>query len=265
MRISIITVVKNGMPYLMDAIRSFEIQNYENKELIIVYSKSHDDTERYLNYTRIKKNIRIIKDNNTGNRFDAINIGIKNSSGKIIGLLHADDIFFNKNTLKNISKYFNNSKTDGVYGGVYFTKRTNLSKVIRIWKPEKLNKKKLNYGWMIPHTSLFLKKKIFLNFGKYKNKFKISADYEFILRIFFNKNINIINTNLYHMIMRYGGDSTNIKYLLAKLIEDYKIAKEYNLNNLTIIIKIFSKIKQIFNRTTIKNNYINGFEKYNKQ
>ena len=30
-----------------------------------------------------------------------------------------------------------------------------------------------------------------------------------------------------------------------ELIEDYKITKEYNLNYFTIIIKIFSKIKQI--------------------
>ena len=48
-KISIITVVKNGMPYLADAIKSFYMQNYNNKELIIIYSKSNDDTEKYLN------------------------------------------------------------------------------------------------------------------------------------------------------------------------------------------------------------------------
>ena len=39
MKVSIITVVKNGMPFLKDAIKSFELQEYKNKELIIVYSK----------------------------------------------------------------------------------------------------------------------------------------------------------------------------------------------------------------------------------
>ena len=34
-KISIITVVKNGMPYLSDSINSFLKQNYRNKELII--------------------------------------------------------------------------------------------------------------------------------------------------------------------------------------------------------------------------------------
>jgi glycosyltransferase involved in cell wall biosynthesis len=258
-KISIITVVKNGMPYLADAIKSFYMQNYNNKELIIIYSKSNDDTEKYLNNLLIKKNIKIFKDNNTGNKFDAINIGIKKSSGKIIGLLHSDDIFFSSNTLKKISKYFNNPKTDGVYGGVYFTKKNNLSKVIRIWKPEKINKKNLKYGWMLAHTSLFLKKNIFNKIGLYTNKYKISGDYEFILRLFLNKNSNIFNTNLYHMIMRYGGESTRIKDLYLKLIEDYKIARKYNLNYLSIFIKVLSKIKQLLNRKTINNKYINEF------
>lgn len=258
-KISIITVVKNGMPYLADAIKSFYMQNYNNKELIIIYSKSNDNTEKYLKNLVIKKNIKIFKDNNTGNKFDAINIGIKKSSGKIIGLLHSDDIFFSNNTLKKLSKYFNNPKTDGVYGGVYFTKKDNLSKVIRIWKPKKINKKNLKYGSMVAHTSLFLKKDLFRKIGAYTNKYKISGDYEFILRLFLNKNINILSTNLYHMIMRYGGESTRIKDLYLKLIEDYKIARKYNLNYLSIFIKVLSKIKQLLNRKTINNKYINEF------
>ena len=48
-KISIITVVKNGMPLLKEAIKSFDNQEYENKEHIIVYSSSSDDTEKYLN------------------------------------------------------------------------------------------------------------------------------------------------------------------------------------------------------------------------
>ena len=51
MKVSIITVVKNGMPFLKESINSFNSQNYKNKELIIVYSDSIDSTVDY-----IKKN-----------------------------------------------------------------------------------------------------------------------------------------------------------------------------------------------------------------
>ena len=43
-KISIITVVKNGMPFLKNAINSFELQDYQNKEPIVVYSSSNDGT-----------------------------------------------------------------------------------------------------------------------------------------------------------------------------------------------------------------------------
>ena len=37
-KISVITVVKNGIPYIEEAIKSYKSQNYSNKELIVVYS-----------------------------------------------------------------------------------------------------------------------------------------------------------------------------------------------------------------------------------
>ena len=44
-KISIITVVKNGMPFLKTSIKSFRMQTYINKELIIVFAPSQDGTE----------------------------------------------------------------------------------------------------------------------------------------------------------------------------------------------------------------------------
>jgi len=58
-KISIITVVKNGMPYLIDCLKSFQLQNYPNKEHIIIYSDSSDSTEEFL--LSKKKNIKILK------------------------------------------------------------------------------------------------------------------------------------------------------------------------------------------------------------
>ena len=46
-KITIVTVVKNGMPYIEDSINSFNIQKYKNKELIIICSKSFDGTENF--------------------------------------------------------------------------------------------------------------------------------------------------------------------------------------------------------------------------
>lgn len=257
MKISIITVVKNGMPFLKDAVRSFELQDYKKKELIIVYSKSNDGTDNYLN--SLKKKYKIFIDKNTGNKFDAINIGIKKSTGDIIGLLHADDIFFNYKTLSHVADKIKKNKLDVAYGGVYFSKKENLKIINRIWNAENFKRKKLYYGWMPPHTSLFVKKKIFTKIGFYSNKFRISSDYEFILRLFFNKKFKISSTNLVHTIMRDGGDSRKIKLLLLKLIEDISILNKYKLSVFIIISKILLKFNQFFKKRKIDNKYLNEF------
>ena len=50
-KISIVTVVKNGMPYLSDCLKSVQLQDYKNKEHIIIYSSSQDNTEEFLLYS----------------------------------------------------------------------------------------------------------------------------------------------------------------------------------------------------------------------
>ena len=104
LKISIITVVKNGMPFLIDALKSFNLQNYTNKEHIVVYGDSNDGTTEYLfkNKNLITK---LIKER-TANKFDALNLGFKESTGDIIGILHADDIFYSENILSKICNKF---------------------------------------------------------------------------------------------------------------------------------------------------------------
>ncbi len=130
-KISIITVVKNGMPYLEDCIKSFQLQDYPNKEHVIIYAKSEDSTETFLKKKKLK-NSKLIYDEKSTNKFDALNIGIKKCTGSIIGVLHADDIFFSSNTLSLINKEI--SINDIIYGNILISNRNNLFSIIREWK-----------------------------------------------------------------------------------------------------------------------------------
>ena len=113
-KISIITVVRNGMPYLMDSINSFLKQKYNNKELIIIYSKSSDLTLDYLNKIK-NKNIRIIIDKYSKNKFGSLNLGIKEAKGDIFGLLHSDDIFYSNEVIKNIAETYQKNSFERVH------------------------------------------------------------------------------------------------------------------------------------------------------
>jgi len=240
-KISIITVVKNGMPYLADCLRSFQLQNYPNKEHIIIYSDSGDGTEEFLKSK--KKNTTILKkDKKFNNKWDCLNIVTKLATGDIIGILHADDIFYNKNTLSYVAKNFSD-KYEFIYGNLLFCEKDNILKIKRKWISEKIEISKLKYGWMAPHPSFFVKKKILLK-NKYINHYNISGDYYFMLRLFHKKYKHKF-LNQFLCIMRLGGGSTNIKNILSKFNQDLKIAKSFFKNYyICVFFKIFRKIFQ---------------------
>ena len=244
MKISIITVVKNGMPFLKESINSFNSQNYKNKELIIVYSDSIDSTVEYIKKNK-KKNFRIIRDNKSKNKFGPLNLGIKKSKGNIIGILHSDDFYPRKNVLSNIVQTFKSKRCDVVYGNLLFCKTNNKKKIVRKWFSSPFNKQSLKFGWMPPHTTIYVNSKI-IKKNLYSLRYPISGDYKFILELF-NKKLKFIFLNKYLCTMRVGGDSTKIRNLYKKLKEDINIAKLYYNNYLICIIcKILRKVNQFF-------------------
>ena len=244
-KITVVTVVKNGMPYIEDSINSFKSQTYNNKELVIVCSKSTDGTEEYLNNSKNKIN-KLIFANKKLNRYESINLGIKNSTGKVIGVLHADDFFVNKDVLKKIAHVHGKDESiDLTYGNVIFCKRNNIKKVSRYWKSNSYKKNLIDKGWMPPHTTLFIKNKIYKKI-KYSKKYEISADYEFIIKLF-SKKINSKYIDLNVLVMRLGGISTTIKTLLKKTYEDIEVLKSFNKNYFKLIpYKILSKLSQLY-------------------
>jgi len=253
--ISIICVVKNGLPYLENTIKSFLLQDFREKELIIIYSKSNDGTENVLNDFKNNIEIKIFYDSQSVNKFQSINKGINLARGEIIGLLHSDDVFFSSSILSTINKFICYNKIDGLYGDILIVKRNKPNVVNRVWIDKNIFSKDLKEGWMPPHTSLFLKKKIFKKLRNYSTKYVISSDYNFILKLFSSKKFKIKYLNKFITIMRDGGDSAN--KLFRKFIEDYKILREYNLSFFTLVLKSFYKIPQYFYNYNLNlNNYL---------
>ena len=109
----------NSMPYIMSSVESFRQQTNVEKELIVIYSDSNDNTEYYLESIK-EKNIK--KFNFNGSIYESLNFGISKASGDIIGTLHSDDVFFSRNTLNYVNKEFI-KKIDVLYGNILFSKK----------------------------------------------------------------------------------------------------------------------------------------------
>ncbi len=254
-KISIITIVKDGMPFLDDALKSFDLQSYKNKELIVVYTHSIDKTLRTL---KSKKFIsKIIIDNSSKNIYGSLNVGIRSAEGDIIGLLHSDDLFFNSEVLSSVAASYKNSEFEIGYGNIIISNRYDIDKPFRNWKSNHFKKESLKFGWMPPHTSVFISKK--LKIFKYSTKYKISSDYEYLLK-HLNLSKKIKYLNFYTTIMRHGGISN--KYFYLKFFEDIKIIRKYfQFYIIVSLLKIIRKINQfvIFKQPLKNSNYLKFF------
>lgn len=243
MKISIITIVYNNSECIEDCINSVLKQVYPNVEYIVIDGGSKDNTVEIINKYKDKISYFISEKDN--GLYDALNKGIKAATGDIIGILHSDDLFFNNDTLSNIVSAFEKSKADLVYAKGQYVDRTNINLVKRIYPSKPFKKIYLYFGWIPLHTTIYVKKEIFDNYGKYQTNYKIASDYEISLRWFFNDKIKKIFLNEWVVKMRLGGKSTTISLQKLKSNEDLKIISKYNLlGYFTLFCKIARKIPQ---------------------
>jgi len=242
--ITIITCTYNSEKTIADCVRSVKNQSYKNIEHLIIDGQSKDSTLEIIQ--DVNDRCKIISEIDNG-IYDAFNKGILSASGEIIGFLHSDDVFKNNDCVKLILDSFNDD-IDGVYGNLNYVSQFNLNKIIRKWNTCDFNYSLLRKGWMPPHPSLFLKKKVYDKHGLFNLKYFISADYDFIIRIFKDKNLKFMHLPSVMIQMRLGGSSNkSLQNLIKKMREDYSIIKSNEIGGFfTLFNKNFSKIKQFF-------------------
>jgi glycosyltransferase len=246
-KITIITVCFNSENTIETTIKSVLSQKYNNIEYIIIDGNSTDNTKRIIeNYrNRISS---FISENDKGIYF-ALNKGISISTGNIIGILHADDVYTNEYVISNVVETFEKSKADAIYADLQYVAKENINKVIRNWVSGKYKENSFLFGWMPPHPTFFVKKEIYESYGVFNTLFKSAADYELMLRLVHKHKIKLAYLNKVIVKMRLGGKSNqSIKNRINANLED---RKAWAINNLkphffTLYLKPIRKIKQFF-------------------
>ena len=133
-------------------------QDYEEVEYIIIDGQSTDNTDKIIKSycNRISKYLRE-KDSGI---YDAMNKGIQHATGDIIGFLNSDDLYARDNILSKVIQIFKEKNIDSCYGDLVYVDVKNKNKVIRYWKSSCFKRRKFHFGWMPPHPTFFVKKKI---------------------------------------------------------------------------------------------------------
>ena len=135
MKISIITVVFNGKKTIKDTINSVLSQTYKNIEYIIIDGNSNDGTIEIIKSYGDKIS-HFISESDNG-IYDAMNKGIKLSTGDIVGILNSDDFYIDNKVIAKVAKEFNDKKVDSMYADLVYVKPENLDKVVRYYDSSK--------------------------------------------------------------------------------------------------------------------------------
>ena len=248
MQFTIITATYNNALTIEQCLLSILGQSIKNIEIIVVDGLSTDGTLDKINtLANTYANIKLISEKDNG-IYDALNKGISVASGDIIGFVHSDDMLADHNILEKIQSCFEANTIDGVYGDLHYVKRLDTDQIVRYWRSCPFKQSLLYKGWSPPHPTLYLKKSVYLKHGHFNLCYKISSDYDFMTRIFKDKQLNFWYLPEVITKMRVGGASNkNLKNILIKSYEDFKIIQKNNIGNvLTLLRKNTSKISQFF-------------------
>jgi glycosyltransferase len=201
--ISIITPSLNSAGVIADCVRSVASQGIDVKHLVVDGYSSDESLEIVRNSGA---GIDILEEPPTG-IYPAINAGISSSHGEIVGILHADDFYASSDVLHSVASAFEDDSVDACYGDLCYVDSENPNRVVRYWRAGKYHSASFLNGWMPPHPTFFVRRKIYDQFGLYRTNLGTAADYELMVRFLVKHQVKAAYIPKILVHMRTGGSS----------------------------------------------------------
>jgi len=247
-KITIITAGYNSAATIRDTLQCIANQTYPNIEHVIIDGASKDKTLEIVGeFSHVAK---VISEPDHG-IYDAMNKGIQNATGEIIGILNSDDFYENNLILQKVVDQMERSGAATLYGDLVFVHPEDTNKVVRYWKAGSYSGKSWTRGWMPPHPTFFVRRTVYEKYGLFDLDLNSAADYELMLRVLYKHKVSTIYLPEVLVRMRTGGQSTaNFRNRYLANQEDKLAWEKNNLKSglLTTYLKPLRKLKQIYAR-----------------
>ncbi|MFO8000514.1 MAG: glycosyltransferase family 2 protein [Marinilabilia sp.] len=247
-KISLITVTYQSASTLQTTIDSVRRQNCSDIEYIVVDGGSTDGTIEILKNNHDVVN-QWISEPDKG-VYDAMNKGVELATGDVLGFLHADDMFASSEVLNMVRQRYNESSFHILYGDLEYVSPEDIEKVVRYWRSGSFRQRHLQRGWMPPHPTVYVDRRFFREIGRYNLDFRISADYEWLLRALSTPSVRVEYLAEVMVRMRLGGLSNgSLKNVIVKSTEDLRALRENAIGGVTtLLLKNATKVTQFVRR-----------------
>ena len=175
--ITILTAALNSGSTIKKTLESVRNQTFQDMEHIVVDGGSRDETLDILKKFENTYNLTWISEPDHGIS-DALNKGLRLSSGRYIIVIQADDQLLNLCILEKVFPYLRKERIDIMGFPVVLDDpvRDNvLIKPIRLlwWN---------RFKFIFSHQGCFVHRRVFDRIGGFREKFKINLDYDFFYR-----------------------------------------------------------------------------------
>jgi glycosyltransferase involved in cell wall biosynthesis len=245
LKVSIITVVFNGIETLSSCIESVLNQDFQSVEYIIIDGNSTDGTRELIKSYGARIH-QFVSEPDAG-IYDAMNKGIKLATGDVIGILNADDFYAYPSVISDVANAFSKTGADGCYADLEYVDAADASRVTRRWISGAYRKNAFLYGWMPPHPTFFVKKHFYEKHGNFRLDLGSAADYELMLRMIHKAGMKLAYVPKVCIKMRAGGVSN--RSIANRVAANQNDRKAWELNGLkprsfTLWLKPLRKIFQ---------------------
>lgn len=232
-KISIITVSFNAVSTIEKTICSVLTQTYSNIEYIIIDGGSTDGTVDIIK-KYVDKISYWVSEQDKG-IYDAMNKGIARTNGEYIGIINADD-WYELDAVEKITLLLG-GKPNVIYGNMIYEKSP-----IVLAKPN-FRLSSLRDQMILFHPSIFVRSDMYIKYGMFDIQYRISADWDLMLRLYENKcSFCYCDELISHF--RVNGISSNFN--LTQLIERIKLRylhKNYSIYPIIKDLIIYASIK----------------------
>jgi glycosyltransferase involved in cell wall biosynthesis len=204
MTVSVVTVSYNAESTIEDAVRSVVEQKgpFQLDYHIVDGGSSDGTTQRIGPFANRITQVTSAPDNGL---YEAMNRGVARSTGDIIGILNADDRYADNRVISDVLDTFESTDADGVYADLDYVDANDGETIIRRWKSG--HPRPFSRGWMPPHPTLFVKRKVYEQHGLFNLQLRSAADYELMLRFFHFRGAELAYLPRTTVKMRAGGQS----------------------------------------------------------